>query len=69
MRRLNNDKPKEVLSREDKIALLKLVIFLSGVAMVLFAVLSLFAWLIATNVSRPIIEEATLVRHALGGGL
>lgn len=64
MRRLNNDKPKELLSREDKIALLKLVILLSGVAMVLFAVMSLFLWVITTNVS-----EATLVIHSLGGGL
>ena len=64
MRRLNNDKPKEMLSREDKIALLKIVILLSGVAMVLFAVMSLFLWVITTNVS-----GATLVRHFLGGGL
>ena len=64
MRRLNNDKPKELLSREDKIALLKLVILLSGVAMVLFAVMSLFVWVITTNVGRT-----TLVRHFLGGGL
>ena len=64
MRRLNNDKPKELLSREDKIALLKIVILLSGVAMVLFAVMSLFLWVITTNVS-----EATLVIHSLGGGL
>lgn len=64
MRRLNNDKPKELLSREDKIALLKLVILLSCVAIVLFAVMSLFLWVITTNVS-----GATLVIHSLGGGL
>ena len=64
MKRLNNDKPKEVLSREDKIALIKLVIVLSGVAIVLFAVMSLFLWVITTNVG-----GTTLVRHFLGGGL
>ena len=64
MRRLNNDKPKELLSREDKIALLKIVIVLSGVAILIFAVMSLFVWVITTNVS-----GSTLVRHFLGGGL
>ena len=66
MRRLNDDKPKEVLSREDKIALIKLVILLSVVAMVIFAVMSLFVWVITTNVS---VGRTTLVRHILGGGL